>query len=261
MSADGILNMTMAGLEAGFNVTHIAAFPPETCDAEADISEVLRAPDLSEFDHIPVKERGHIVGVLERNRSASAGMVRTHMEPLNDSMLVSAEEPLAKFLPTLTKTPYRLMVKDTQIEGIVTLSDVPKLPVRLVGFTLVTHLEMLMAELIRTRCPADESWLELLDPNRKRILRGLLQTRIAEHLHLSHLQVTDFRDKITVVVKLLELDESATGELRLIRDLRNSVAHSRDLAHGDAGVQAFLGYLHLAEKWTETLAVFARASK
>ena len=64
-------------------------------------------------------------------------------------MLVSAEEPLPKFLPTLVSSPYRLVVRGVEIRGIVTLSDVAKLPVRLMAFTLAIHVEVVLADVIR----------------------------------------------------------------------------------------------------------------
>jgi hypothetical protein len=260
MNHDGILDITMAGLEAGFKVIHIAASPLQTCDADDNLAQVLSDPKVSDFDQIPAKTNGRVVGVLERTSPVSEGTVRAYMRPLDDSILVSAEEPLPKFLSTLERTPYRLVVKGTQIEGIVTLSDVPKLPVRLMGFTLVAYLEMIMAELIRTRCAADEIWLGLLDPNRVKVLRNRLERRVRENLHLSLLEVTDFKDKISVVVKSCGLDENSARQLSQIRDLRNSIAHSRDVAHGEHGVRAFLEQLRLTEKWIETLTSFVRES-
>jgi hypothetical protein len=66
----------------------------------------------------------------------------------DDGLLVASDEPLKRFIPLLVESPYRLVVRGTRIEGIVTNSDVHKLPVRLLAFALVTHLEMTMADVI-----------------------------------------------------------------------------------------------------------------
>lgn len=68
-----ILGVTMSGLEAGFKVFHIAAFDLELCAPDILASEVLNDPRLKDFDHIPVRERNQIVGVLQRGSVKRAG--------------------------------------------------------------------------------------------------------------------------------------------------------------------------------------------
>src|SRR5882762_4164244 len=111
MNHNDIFGATMAGLEAGFKVLHITTHELSTCTADSDAREVLSNPSQSDFDFIPVKSDDRIVGVLERGSQAGAGIVRDHMRSLDDSMLVSAEEPLPKFLPTLASSPHRLVVR------------------------------------------------------------------------------------------------------------------------------------------------------
>lgn len=84
------------------------------------------------------------------------------MVPLDGSLLVTAEEPLTRFVPLLRRRPYRLVLLGTEIAGIVTRSDIIKPPVRLLAFTLVSHLEVAMTELIRARYPTDEAFLDVL---------------------------------------------------------------------------------------------------
>jgi hypothetical protein len=80
-------------------------------------------------------------------------------------VLVSAAKPLKGFIPLLTRTPYRLVVRGSRIEGIVTRGDVHKLPVRLRVFALVTHLEMTMAEHIRRTSVGDDWFVDWLTGN------------------------------------------------------------------------------------------------
>ena len=136
MNGTDILRVTVAGLEAGFKVSHIAAFDLETCAPDAKVGEVLAVRELKDFDQIPVKSDGRVIGVLER-REGLEGTVKENMRALDDSVLVSAEQALPKFLPTLGICPYRLVVRGPEIGGIVTPSDIGKLPVRLMAFTLV----------------------------------------------------------------------------------------------------------------------------
>jgi len=70
-------------------------------------------------------------------------------------------------LPLLKKHPYRLVLVGTAIKGVVTCSGLAKAPVRLLAFTLVSHLEMVMTDLIRTRCPDDQTLFEFLERERR----------------------------------------------------------------------------------------------
>jgi predicted transcriptional regulator len=65
---------------------------------------------------------------------------RAVLRELRLGLLVASDEPLKRIIPLLVESPHRLVVQGTRIEGIVTSSDVHKLPVRLLAFALVTHL-------------------------------------------------------------------------------------------------------------------------
>jgi len=161
MNRDNDLETTLAGLDAGLRVRHIATFDVQSCEPEDSAAAVFeRHPD---FDQFPVTQDGRVIGVIERGDGEMGGPVRDHFRRLDDSMLVSAEEPLTGFISLLEEKPhYRLVVLGTRIAGIVTRSDLIKLPVRLVAFMAITHLEILMADLIRARCGDDDAWLALL---------------------------------------------------------------------------------------------------
>jgi hypothetical protein len=247
-----ILGVTMAGLEAGFKVLHIAAFDLSVCTRDSDVGEVLSDPSNEDFDHIPVKEKGRVVGVLERTLKTRVGSVAQHMRSLDDSILVSAEEPLPKFLPTLKQSSYRLVVNGPEIRGIVTLSDVAKLPVRLLAFTLVTHLEVLLADKIQKEHSDDAIWLSLLHPKQRKTVEGRLKKRKQENLHLFPLEVTDLSHKITVVGKLRGATDFEQ-QLEPIVKLRNSLDHASDFVEVCGGLNGFLERLALVEHWIEAL--------
>ena len=250
MNGNDILAVTMAGLEAGFKVSHIATFDLRTCTSDAKASEILSDPGLRDFDQIPVSTDDRIIGVLERKDGLEAS-VRKCMRPLDDSILVSAEQPLPKFLPNLESCPYRLVIQGSRINGIVTPSDIGKLPVRLMAFTLVTHLEVLIANSIRRQFPQDEDWFARLDTDLRKALKGKLGKRKRRNLHIALLDLTDFSDKIAIVCKLFKMPEGFQTDLNGIQKLRNSLDHARDFIEGDDGVKMFLERLRLVERWIE----------
>ena len=82
--------------------------------------------------------------------------------PLDDSLLVSADAPLWDFIHTVHEQPYRLVVEKTKIAGIVTWSDLLKVPVFVLAFSLLAELELAMNRRILKQYK-DDSWVRLLD--------------------------------------------------------------------------------------------------
>jgi hypothetical protein len=253
MNHNDILGVTMAGLEAGFKVFHIAAFDLEVCAPDTSVGSVLNDPKLMDFDHIPVSEGSRIVGMLERGPLIGPGTVLDHMNRLDGGMLVSAEEPLPRFLPTLAESPYRLVVRGTKIEGIVTLSDIAKLPVRLLAFTAVAHLEAVITKAIRSDCPNDDKkWLSLMGEQRTGIEKRLEERR-RQNIHLlSPIEVAFLSEKITVISRLRRLTR-LENDRKLITDFRNSLAHDGDFVMECKGISGLLDRLRLVEDWIDKL--------
>lgn len=248
MRANRIVGTTVTGFESGLRVSHIAALGLRTCSPSEQVTNVLSNLALKDFDQIPVRDGAQIVGVVERKPGTAEGSVRDHMRSLDHSILVSAEEPLRTFLPTLDKAPYRLVVTGPEIKGIVTLSDVGKLPVRLMAFTLVTHLELVLADLIRRRYGDSSDWLPLLGPKQREKIEGHWKRREMRNLHIPLLDVTDLGHKITVVGKFRGLSDWETRRKQIV-GLRNSLGHASDFIEACKGVSSFLSGLRSVEHW------------
>lgn len=247
----------MKGLEAGLKVGDIATYGFESCRADDDAAEVLNRAGLATFDCIPVRDADErVIGVLERIGTELVGPARGAMRPLDDALLVAADEPLKAFIPLLVQSPHRLVVgRGPRIEGIVTSSDVHKLPVRLLAFALVTHLEMTMADVIK-KTSTDNDWLEKLGKaRRERVIQKLADLR-AKNIDPPLLELTDFCDKRDVLAKKGLLGTSkAEGvkDLRRIEELRNSVAHAATYAQDSRQLREFVGLLELTEAWIRHL--------
>lgn len=248
-----ILGQTLRGLEAGFQVRHIASFDLAWCDVDDDLDSVVGNPRFEGFDHIPVRRGFEIVGVIEPSRTGDAGRIEDAMQPIVDSMLVSGDEPLAWLVRRITDVPYRLVVTGSTINGIVTRSDVHKLPVRLLTFAMVTHLEMTMATMIRQRCPTDPEWFGLLKDGRQAKVKEKYERQRADRIDPSLLELTDFCDKRRIVKMLYGLSREFESHLIQIEKLRNSVAHAASYAADAGELACFVRRFKLAERWISEL--------
>jgi hypothetical protein len=148
----------MKGLEDGLSVRDIAVFGLATCFAVEQVKAVQIRVEALDFDNVPVRAldedigEGDVIGVVERIKDhPPEAQVRDVMTPLSESMLVAGSQSLVRFLPRIADREYRLVVEEQRIMGVVTPSDVVQLPVRLLVFASLIHLEETMANVLRWR--------------------------------------------------------------------------------------------------------------
>lgn len=255
---DTIFQTTILGLETGLQVRHIATLDDElrTCDIddERDVAALFIHPQFEDFDQIPVRKGNTTIGVVTRE---CVGLIKKCFHPLDELMLISAQEPLTKCIPLMAKRPpYRLVLQGGSIRGIVTRSDLLKLPVRLFAFTLVTHLELLMTDIIaKYQDYQDEhQWLQYLDEHRQGKIRDKQQNLKRENYDLPLLECTDFCDKRDIVRKLCSFSNKFKDDLEKIEKyVRNTIAHAASYARNDQEMERFIRLIILTQKWISEL--------
>jgi hypothetical protein len=145
-------------------------------------------------------------------------------------MLVEGRQPLRVFLRELPLPPfYRLVLSDRAIDAIVTPSDANKLPVRLVAFTMVVHLETAMLNVARLRADGDDevAILELDEGGFGQVMD--LHRRMAERrLNVSPLEVTTLKQKGQILVGqgvFADEEEAMEDFTAIYEQLRNPLVH------------------------------------
>jgi hypothetical protein len=93
--------------------------------------------------------RAEIARQLEEGNIQCRAYVSDQMEALSEENIVSSGASVLTFIETADYHPCRLVLRKTAIDGIITISDLQRLPVRPVLFILITHLELLMESKIR----------------------------------------------------------------------------------------------------------------
>lgn len=207
-----------------------------TCKSTELISDVLRRnPDR--FSYIPVDDNGRLIGLFHAERwfskQAPNEQVSGYFEALSEATLIGANAGIIEFVRRADEQPCQLVVSGSRIDGLVSLSDMQKLPVRAALFGLVTGMELTMSELIRRQFPDTKEWLSALSGER--------QSKISDEIGLSRqaegyvddILFTQFCDKADIIRKRIILGISKGSldkRFKAIQQLRNDLAHSNDYA-------------------------------
>ena len=208
----------------------------KTCSLDDSIADVI-LHTTENYDYLPVTAEGggRIVGLFHAVdfTDKSEGRVREHCRPQSEEHLIGADASILDFVTEADCRPCRLVVSGTGIVGLVTLSDLQKLPVRAALFALVTGLEISMSEAIRRSFRTPCEWLPFLSQGR--------QEKIQQEIHKSKdgdgfvddLLFTQFCDKTRILTKL-PCFASRKMELRRglkeIQELRDKLAHANKYA-------------------------------
>lgn len=203
-------------------------FTCETSDKVVDVFE----RNSEEYDYVPVVESsGEIVGILEVREVSynSDPLVKDCFKPLNEGDLIGGDASILKFVECADERPYRLVISGGRVAGLVTLSDLQKLPVRVVLFSLLNALEILMSEIIESAIPKNQ-WLSYLSEKRQsKISEKIDQSRQGE-VFVNELLFTQFCDKVTILMKHFPKLKPLRKCFRSSQNLRDSIAHANDYA-------------------------------
>lgn len=227
-------------LHGGLTVALISTSRDElkTCGLDDSLSDVVRG-NTEQYDYLPVTagNAGRIVGLLRAadfvDRPPPAGRVREHCRPQSEEHLIGADASILDFIREADCRPCRLVVSGTGIVGLVTLSDLQKLPVRAALFALVTGLEISMSEAIKRDFPTPEDWLPLLSKGRRDKVQREIDDSKNQDGFVDDLLFTGFCDKRDILTRLpcfSSRKKDLRKRLEEIEDLRNTLAHANDYA-------------------------------
>ena len=207
-----------------------------TCRGDETASAVMDRNE-DHFSFLPVvddTERKRFLGLYRAEQwfsdEAPDEPIRHDFELLSENHVIGADASIIEFVMTADERPARLVVSGNEVAGLVTLSDLQRLPVRAAIFTLITSLEIAMAERIETEWPDDPTgWLELLSDQRRDEVLKKIDTAEQEDGFVSAIMFTQLSDKATILRKE-ELVSGSGKQLKRdfneIRDLRDHLAHA-----------------------------------
>jgi len=238
-----------------------------TCQAAEQLARVVERYRSELFDFLPVIEASddQIIGLIElvafMGQPVGEGdLVSRHMQPLSEKNLIGNDAGILDFIRHADHHRCRLVIEGRRIAGLVTLSDLQRLPVRAVLFTMVTHLEILMAEFIRRDCP---KWLKRLPTEQQRKIRRQVEKSRQEDSFVDELLLTNFSDKATIIQQggspLVSTGEFA-HDLERVRGLRNALAHADHYAASRRDAIETCETVRIIDRWIELFARYSDAA-
>lgn len=208
-----------------------------TCSVDENIGEVS-SRNSDHYSFIPVTdERGQFIGLFDAEpyfgTEPSSGNVRDNFTRLSESFLIGANASILDFIRDADQKPCRLVVSGHQIEGLVSSSDMQRLPVRAALFALITGFEITILDVIRKKFRGERDWLRHLSEGRRSLILSKIEKAKSEDAFVDALLFTQLSDKFDIIQNGFSLKRSKTklsGEFSKIRKLRDAVAHANDYA-------------------------------
>ena len=226
------------GVQRGLSVDMIMTPRAElqTCRRDEIASNVAER-NIKNFSSLPVVGGDkRILGLYEAARWFGKGapqqVIGDDFEPFSEDMVIGADASIIDFVKRADERPTRLVVSGDRVAGLVSLSDLQQLPVRAALFTLITRLEMAMAERIDKEWDTDDGaeWLEVLSEDRQVIVQKAIDRAKMEDGFVSEIAFSQLADKATIIRKKRLIPGSAT---RLKRDFNEIVRLRDDIAHAN----------------------------
>jgi CBS domain-containing protein len=248
---DTELEAALKAMEASFHVRLISTFEPDLvwAPAESNATSWL-AENNPDFDQFPVKGSDGAVGILLRQGDHKGKTVREAMQPLREGLIVSADMPIADLIPHLRDSHHRLVLRGGRIDGLVTQSDLLKLPVRMLLFGLVNHLELSLRALIRARIPMSD-WRKFVGPSRRKEIDEDINTLKKARFEPDPLEFTNLSDVVKIIANQPFLPDGFSREMDVIRRLRNDIAHAKTYISSAGDVRKFVDCFNSIYHWID----------
>jgi len=225
------------------------AEPLASFDGTVEVATVRQFLLERHYDIVGVRQAGFLMGyarkeAFERDHdNSSSGLngnkLIDYATPIPTELLIKDSEPLIQVILRMRTAPTLFVESLGQINGIVTLGDIQKAPVRMWLFGLISLTEMQLLRVIRITY-SHNNWQQYLSETRLKLAQEMLEQRQAQNAEIDLADCLQFCDKRDIFLKserlhpILHPHSKNKGE-RLLRDLetlRNNLAHAQDIVTG-----------------------------
>ena len=204
------------------------------CHPDVGAIKIKETMESLDFDVIGISDDDQIKGYVEISDLNDLNL-NNHIKSFNSTELIEDSTPLFDILPIL-KIKSRIFVQfENEIWGIITVSDLQKITVRIFLFGLISLLEMKMTQIIRNRYPND-TWKQKINPNHYKTAQNLQKNQKSTNENIELIDYLQLSDKNKIILKSPEVMTELGYDKKYFKDLlgsiinlRNILAHSRDL--------------------------------
>ena len=205
-----------------------------------DTASAIMEQNTEHFSFLPVVDATErLLGLYNAERwfqdEAPPERIENDFESFSEDVVIGVDASIIDFVKTADQRQTRLVVSGDRVAGLVSLSDLQQLPVRAALFTLITRLEMAMAQRIEYQWNGGEktAWLALLSrKRRKRIVKAINEAK-REDGFVSEIAFSQLSDKATIICEKHLIPGSRASldrDFNAIRKLRNGIAHANHYA-------------------------------
>jgi hypothetical protein len=200
------------------------------------------AKEIMKKNHFDVlgltDDAGRVTGYIDIH-CPDDGICKKYCMVFGIEDLVSLQAPLKDCISLMRDTQRLFVLGSKGVEGIITLADLHKQPVRMLLFSQISLLEMSMVDLVKERYPNDK-WQENLAEGRVNKARALYDERIRSNQDVSLVECLQFSDKCDILLKddiwkEWRFESKSKGKecFKNLRELRDNLAHSQSKIWSD----------------------------
>jgi len=218
-----------------FLTAETIAEPIECATFGESVEQVVRTMDEKHFNVLGIKNHeGHICGYAQRNEMKGE-TIEDCVKAIEPEHLLSIETPLKDCISPTVKQKWLFVTGSKGVEGIITIADLHKQPVRMLLFSAISLLEMAMLEIIKNKkyFPDEKSWG--ITSGRLTKAKGLFNDREKANQQIDLPQCLEFCDKYGILIRNRMWSDlgfpnkkKAEKVFKELRKLRDNLAHSQE---------------------------------
>ena len=194
-----------------------------------------RRLEEARFDQAPVMEWDRPVGWVATASLTARQTVKSVMTPLDSCAMVSAESSIASILQILPRNKLVFIVSKRGLSGFIVQSDLDRHAVRSYFYLLISGIEMLLSEVVKSVIPEEQAAMAIRADMRKGFDRARIvnkETSAAEYLYINEL--IGLFDQTPYACDPNFWNESLTNLMLKVKAFRNTVMHpTRSIAATD----------------------------
>ncbi len=213
--------------------------PIEPISYSEDVCKAVEMMERNGFDVLGLQDENlRIIGYIEADNNVQ-GSCKEHCQTFEIESIVSLHTPLKDCMSHIANKKRLFVLGSSGIEGIITLADLHKQPIRMLLFSIISLLEMTMSKLIKMHYHND-SWCDKLPNGRLEKAQEIYKDRkrIGQEIDLD--DCLQLCDKSCVLFKTDMLEDwkfeskgKAEKFFAAITGLRNDLAHSQENIYAD----------------------------